>query len=348
LAAARAGGPGDPPQISENPVLLRVGHWNIEKGLAWERILDAFDTEPLRPVDQWSLNEVDIGMARSGNRNQIVELAGRLGYHWAFVPNYLELTKGPGPDAHAPGTNALGLHGVGLLSRWPLEEVHTADLHECFDYFRFAEEKRYGCRRLLFATVVHPRGCFVLATVHLEVRNTPACRLRQMAPALEAIPSGPCWLAGDWNTHTFRRGSVVRSAIELLRFLRTDPASMQASLLAPEGREPLLQRVRGAGFDLDPWNERVPTARQILARVEELDAVPGFLRGMLARTVRSRAPILRMRLDWIAARGPWRAAGPQAAWTGTALGPEGSAVSDHAPIGVVAAWTGNPVEPAAV
>ena len=46
-----------------------------------------------------------------------------------------------------------------------------------------------------------------------------------------------------------------------------------------------------------------------------------------------------MRLDWIAARGPW---GPApdvpAAWTAGDVGPEGVGASDHAAIGIEAAW----------
>jgi len=342
LRAIRTGAPARPPAASARPDSIRIAHWNIQQGKAWNALASTFEREPrLREADLITLNEVDIGMSRALNLNVAGELAERLGLHWAFVANYLELTKGPGPDRQAPGENRIGLHGLGILSRWPFEETGAGDLIECFDYFHFPEEKRYGRRRALWARIRHPRGPFILATTHLEVRNTPDCRARQIERALCAIPPGPAWFTGDWNTNTFRRRTLVQQAGEFLRLQRTPPDALDRELIEPWTREPLLDLVESAGFRFHEWNDSAPTARQVLSGVEELDRLP----ASIARAMRSRfhldGRVLRMRLDWISARGPWTPSSTtgDSVWTLTSAGPDGDSASDHAPIGCEAVWT---------
>jgi endonuclease/exonuclease/phosphatase family metal-dependent hydrolase len=319
---------------------LRLVHWNIEQGKAWDRLTSAIHSNPrLRDADLWTLNEVDVGTARSGNRHVIRDLADRLNLHWVFIPNYLELTKGLGDDRRAPGENSVGLHGIGLLSRWPLVDPESAQLPECFDYFGFPDEKRYGCRRVLWATVRHPRGNFRLATTHLEVRTGPRCRARQMAAALAALPDGPCWFAGDFNTHTFRRGGVIQAVQEFLRLQFTKPEEIDRQVLEAWEREPLFDHLVRGRFSFRPWNDSTPTAHQVLAGVEEMAILPAPVRSWVTRQLKLGERTLGMRLDWIAARGPWTPmTGAPAAWTAADVGPEGVAAADHAPIGIDAAW----------
>ena len=341
VTTIRSGGPhvDTPPS---DPRRLRLVHWNIEQGKAWDRIVQAIGSDPrLQRADLWSLNEVDIGAARSGNRDVIGDLAGLLGLHWVFVPSYLEVTKRLRDDRLAPGENAVGLHGTALLSRWPLIDPGTTPLPDCFDCFRFPKEKRYGSRRLLWATVRHPRGDFRLATAHLEVRASPRCRTRQMAAALASLPDGPCFFAGDWNTHTFRRGGFLQTAQEFLRLQSTKPDEIDRQLVETWEREPLFGHLQERGFAFRPWNDTSPTVREALAGVDELALIPAPVRPWVTRQLKLTTRILRMRLDWIAARGPWIPvpdAPAPAAWTATDLGPEGLAASDHAPIGVEAVW----------
>ncbi len=314
---------------------IRLVHWNIQQGRRLDRILEAIERHPrLRDADLWTLNEVDVGMARSGNLNIAAALGERLGLRWLFLANYLELTKGPGVDAHAPGENDLGLHGIALLSRWPFGEAASADLPECWNYFDFPEEKRYGCRRALWARIRHPAGDLTLATLHTEVRNRPACRDRQVAAALDRLPAGPCLLAGDFNTHTFHRGGLREQAAEFVRLARTPREEMGLQLLEPRGREPLLGRIERAGFHLEAWNDKTPTAKQVLSGVEELSRLPAWLGGPLRRRFDLESRVLRMRLDWIGVRGGFRLpAVSSPPWTLVEEGPEGSEASDHAPIG---------------
>jgi endonuclease/exonuclease/phosphatase family metal-dependent hydrolase len=339
IGQIRGGGPSIAP-VAGGAERVRLVHWNIEQGKRWDRIVAAALGDPqLRDADLWTLNEVDVGTARAGNRDVARELADALGLYWVYVANFFEFTKGPGADADAPGENAVGLHGIALLSRWPLDRPGAADLPDCFDYFRLPEEKRYGARRVLWATVRHPQGEFTLATAHFEVRNTPARRATQMAGTLASLPEGPCLLAGDWNTHTFRRGSFARSAAEFLRLQRTAREELDRQLVEPWDREPSLPMAERAGFDFRRWNDSVPTARQVLAGVEEMGNLPRAARRAIQTLFRLEARTLRMRLDWIAVRGPWTAApGGSGCWTRPDMGPEGSLASDHAPIGIDAVW----------
>lgn len=324
---------------SVDPDRLRFVHWNVEQGKAWEAIVAAIENDHrLRDADLWTLNEIDIGMARSGNRNVARDLANQLGLHWVSVPNYFEMTKGPGPDALAPGENEVGLHGSALFSRWPLVNPGSADLPECFDYFDFPEEKRYGCRRLLWATVKHPKGVFTLATTHLEVRASPTCRARQLEAALSALPEGDCLFAGDFNSHTFRRGGLLNVMREFLRLQRTRPEEIDRQLIEAWEREPLFDLLERNRFSYRKWNDASPTVREVLSGVDELSLLPRPVRKWMVKRFSLSGRVLRMRLDWIVARGPWMPAADKV-WTGHDLGPEGLRASDHAPIGVEAVWS---------
>jgi len=73
----------------------RIVAWNIERGTEFEGQLEVFRSHPyIREFDVLLLTECDIGMARSGNRAVAQELARELGLYYAFVPCYLNLTKG--------------------------------------------------------------------------------------------------------------------------------------------------------------------------------------------------------------------------------------------------------------
>jgi endonuclease/exonuclease/phosphatase family metal-dependent hydrolase len=98
---------------------VRVAHWNIERGLEYEALEAAFDSEEklialldpqefpagsdarkqileqaslLRGADVIVLNEVDWGLKRSGYRNVVAELASRFSLNYAFGVEFIELT----------------------------------------------------------------------------------------------------------------------------------------------------------------------------------------------------------------------------------------------------------------
>ncbi|TPW08241.1 MAG: Endonuclease/exonuclease/phosphatase, partial [bacterium] len=108
---------------------LSIVHWNIEKGKQLDRIIRRLRDEPrLRDADAWCFNEVDDGMARTGNRDLAAELARELSATGFFLPTYIECTKGLPGERDAPGENRLGLHGLAILTRRPVREVAVLEL----------------------------------------------------------------------------------------------------------------------------------------------------------------------------------------------------------------------------
>ena len=303
--------PSEPPPGAQG---LRFVQWNILKGIYFGGIVQALTEHPrLGRADILCLNEVDVGMARSANRHVAAQLADALGLHWAFVPSYLELTKGPGEDAQASGENESGLHGVALLTREKPLRLMALALPETFDYFSFSE-KRYGQRRALIASLP---GGLVVASVHLEVRGTPRDRARQIGALLDQLerfcaseasfgrPVKLVMLAGDFNTHTFPRGTFMRSVRGFLRLLLTPRAHLRGQLDEPwRGcREPLFDELRQAGFVWEDLNDRRPTAFSPITSVEESSPFPGPVRDLIAPIFGSDPRGLPLRLDWIAAKG---------------------------------------------
>ena len=69
------------------------------------------------------LTELDVGMARSGNRHTVRELARTMGAGYAFGVEYVELGLGDDREKawHAGESNAVGLHGNAILSKAPLD-----------------------------------------------------------------------------------------------------------------------------------------------------------------------------------------------------------------------------------
>lgn len=304
------GGPGQPAPNGR----LRIVHWNIERGKNLGAILHNFQSHPeLGDADVILLNEVDVGMARSGNRNTARDLAEALGLSWAFSPSYLELTKGIREELQAPGENEDSLHGLAILVRGDLRRVERVELPEIFDTFDFVE-KRYGARTGLLAQLGPEHGGLVLAAAHLEVRDTPHGRAVQLETLLNALddtldrwgtPDAPVLLAGDLNTHTFSRGSVLRNARAAGRLLATPLDKLAWQLAEPwrEGREPLFRVLENWGFSYRELNDRSPTVSIILRGLEEAERMPEFLRRWINRAAMLGERVLPMRLDWFAGRG---------------------------------------------
>jgi endonuclease/exonuclease/phosphatase family metal-dependent hydrolase len=129
-------------------------------------------------------------------------------------------------------TRYKGLHGVAILSRFPLENVRLVPFkHQPYDWFRsekkgasmiekgkrelssriFLEETlcevRRGGRTTLLAEITDPRlpeGRVTIAATHLENRTKPSQRRIQLKELLGGIENiaHPVVLAGDMNTST--------------------------------------------------------------------------------------------------------------------------------------------------
>ncbi len=253
---------------------LRVAHWNIQRGVEFDALKALLtsnvelakvtnserfepaskelaelmaEAEMLRAADVIVLNEVDIGMKRSGYRNVAAELATALGMNYAFGTQFVELSPiyltSKQRSAEKTETELLetisvdpqlykGLHGVAILSRFPLENVRLVPFsHQGYDWFAtekkgpsmiekgkrgiarqlFLEEVmrevRRGGRATLIAEIADdrlPSGRVTIVATHLENRTKPAHREKQLSELLETIKDipHPVVLTGDLNTST--------------------------------------------------------------------------------------------------------------------------------------------------
>ncbi|CAN5289577.1 hypothetical protein BH20ACI2_BH20ACI2_10120 [soil metagenome] len=244
------------PSILSSPVLgeyIRVAQWNIQRGLEFGAIQAIFESEErvaamldpvkfppgsearkemleqtamLRVADVIILNEVDWGLKRSDYRNIPEELAGLLGWNYAFGVEFVELSpvqrslqsETTDPTSLAEDIDIeryKGLHGTAILSRFPLENVRLIPFkNQPYDWFegekkgvsliekgrrklvkeifleKAMKEVRRGGRMMLIAEITDPRfpaGRATVVATHIESRTSPSNRRAQLNELLETI-----------------------------------------------------------------------------------------------------------------------------------------------------------------
>jgi hypothetical protein len=108
-------------------------------------------------------NELDWGMARSGNVHTAELLAGRLlKMNFAYGVEFMELTKGNQEEIRATPNmmNTVGYHGNVVISKWPILDAKIIRLHPLHDYLYKSKagwmdrsERRLGGRMALISTL---------------------------------------------------------------------------------------------------------------------------------------------------------------------------------------------------
>jgi len=334
LATVRRHTPRLPAGDAPDPARVMAVHWNIEHGNRYAQIAAALNDHPqLQAADLVLLNEVDLGMARSGNRDVAGDLAQVLGFHGAWAPLFLETTTGRDDDPAAAGQrgNQEALFGLAILARWPIGEVRVIELPSPAR-FQYDAEGMYGRYIALVAMIERPIEPFVAVTTHLEVHRTRAHRAAQMSVITQALvrEGRPVILAGDFNSHTFDRGRWWDPLLGGAVLAGWSEDAVRERLLNPDrgsARERSFDVLRAARFEWHALNDRRPTLRLRLQRLPETRGPLGWLGarvgGLMARAER-RA---QLRLDWFAGRG-WRQG--RGATVAGLDGPDGA--SDHAPI----------------
>jgi endonuclease/exonuclease/phosphatase family metal-dependent hydrolase len=333
LGTVHRGAPAAPPGPSE-PGRVRLVQWNIEHGNWYEQVERALLHHPdLVGADVLTLDEIDLGCARAGNRDVAADLAAALGLHRAWAPLFLETTVGRDDDPRmaAGRDNEEGLFGIAVLSRWPIGDVRLVELPSPREV-QFDLERMAGRHAALVVEILRPGAPFVAVAAHLEVHRTRAHRTAQVREIVRALAgeSRPVVLAGDFNTHTFDRGlwhSALHGASALL--LLPD-ALLRERLLRPDrgfAHEPLFDELRAGGFRWEPFVDFEPTLQLRYDRLEELEAFPVVVREAAERVLRWAVHRGALRLDWIVGRG----------WAGgsgrTVHGLDGPGrASDHAPV----------------
>ncbi|MDL2402107.1 endonuclease [Rhizobium mayense] len=252
------------------------------------------------------LCEVDRGMARTQNRDGIVELAGRLEEGYLYAVEFVELGLGDRTEqiVHAGEVNAEGFHGAALLSAAGMANPFLIRLDARGDWFDGAHgERRVGGTIALGAKIAVSGRWVTMVSVHLESHCDPELRGQEMTRMLEMIekiaPGEPAILGGDFNTSTAPFTKRRDDPAAWLEQLAREPER----LTLPERYEPLFEAARQAGYE---WQE-CNVAEKPTQRFAESNTRP------------------RAKLDWFFTRG-LEASLPQIV---EAVGQDGKPSSDH-------------------
>ncbi len=189
----------------------------------------------LRAADVIILNEVDWGMKRTEYRHIAADLAEHLGMNYAFGVQFVELSPvqlSQEPNHAGAVENEIlnlvkvdparykGLHGIAILSRFPLENVRLVPFkYQPYDWYKsekngvsilengrrkIAEkvflqktlrEVRRGGRATLLADIADarlPNGRVTIVATHVENRTKSANRVKQLNELLGIANSTVC------------------------------------------------------------------------------------------------------------------------------------------------------------
>ncbi len=174
--------------------------FNIEQGTRIKWIIPFLRLHPeMSGADIILANELDFGMARSGNLHITRELAQALKMNYAFGVEFVTV------NAYRNG-NEQGLHGNAILSRFPLERVRHVHLPIEYEWFYREGDSRLGTRMALLAQTKIGGKEVGVVCVHLENRASPEGRVRQFSYLLDEIDAHfgdlPVLIGGDMNTNT--------------------------------------------------------------------------------------------------------------------------------------------------
>lgn len=250
------------------------------------------------------LSEVDVGMARSGNRHTVRDLASAIDCGFVLGVEFAELGLGDEREMHwhAGRQNTYGYHANAIISRYPLFDPFLIRLDDGAHWFvdmATSDQRRIGFRNAVGAQIQLPASGAKLAVVstHFENRTSPQGRAEQCRRLIDSIDqmfgNCPVIIGGDFNTSA----------------LPTEAQALNAAFEQPEKFEPMFQLFRDAGFDWRSANTAEPTLRT------RPDGTP-------------QPPFTR--IDWFFTR---ELACKDAA-TIAALDSDGLAISDHDPIRV--------------
>jgi endonuclease/exonuclease/phosphatase family metal-dependent hydrolase len=340
VAEATAVGGGLTSAVDEGRGEIHALAWNLERGIQFEGIAQALARHPdLKDKDVLMLPELDHGMARSGNRFVAKELAEQLGLNYAFAPVYIALQKGSGVESEMAGENTLSIHGLAMMSPWPMANVHAVDLPNGKDKMS-GKEKRLGWLRALIADIEHPAGTFRAVTVHFDVHCSREHRRKQMRiilDHLDTLPSMPTLIGGDWNTTTFNAQTATRAILGYWRRVMMGIKNVAKNHFPHPDRyfeRGLFSDVESRGYDYKSLNELgVGTLHYHIESIEKntnlRDWVPEWCFKFIFWAARRVGGSVSVRLDWFAAKGLKIAPGTEPQTVGDLMTGDGIPLSDH-------------------
>ena len=298
LQAIEAGGSVEPGALAAKD-RLRVVAWNMER---CKYVAESVALVRTYGADVVLATEMDLGMARSGNRHTLADMAAGLGGAYVYGVEFAELGLGDRRETvwHAGEANNHGYHGNGIVAAGPLAHPALVRLDDGGVWFGGAgkpEQRRLGFRQAMVARLDGWKVPVWLVSAHLESRSDPSLRDEQIARLVDALDGvvgdEPVILGGDLNTVAV-------------------PHAGAAEIGAVFGRmgeiEPLFERMERAGYLWREVNTSDPTMR---ARPDGTPVAPF------------------PRIDWLFCRGLT----PVDPVTIPAVDSSGSAISDHEAVG---------------
>lgn len=326
--------------VSADTHAIRALAWNIERGNVFDGIVEALKThEQLKDKDILLLTELDYGMARSGNRFVAREIARELGLNYAFAPVYIALQKGSGVESEVAGDNTLSIHGLAMMSKWPMKNVHAVPLPNGKDKM-WGKEKRLGQLRAIVADIEYPTGAFRAVTVHLDAhcsREHRRMQMRLILDHLETLPQLPTLIGGDWNTTGFNSQSGTRAIFGYWRRVMMGPRNVALNHLPHPERyfeKPMFTDIENRGYNFRELNQLgTGTLHYDVASIEKntnlRDWVPEWCFPFIFWAAGRVGGIVHTRLDWFTGRGIALAAGTQPQTIGGLVDRDGVPLSDH-------------------
>ena len=244
--------PGRHPAYREQKAArLSVFSWNAER-LKYARPSQALLGSVLPDIAL--LTEVDIGMARSGNRHTVRDLAKHFDLGYVYALEFAELGLGDERESewHRGQRNEFGYHGNAILSRLPLTNMFAVRLDEgahWFVGFDDHDQRRIGFRNAVGARTVIDDQPLWCVSAHFENRATPEMRAAQARRLVEVLNeragSEPVVIGGDFNT------SALPTGQKALEDIFEDPSAL----------EPMFGVLRDAGFSWSSANTKEPSCR---------------------------------------------------------------------------------------
>lgn len=294
---------------------LRAVTWNIERGNRLDALRGFCAAEPaIVDADVVLLNEVDVGMARSGNRHVAREIADLFGFAWVFGNSYLCLSHGDARDGAPAGENELGLHGNAILSRWPIRRAECFSVAITKDKFE-SSEKRLGHKKALWAELETPLGTLPVVSVHLDPYASPEQRHAQMRDVLRMVErrglGRRVLMGGDLNTTTYDLESLPRLAANIAKKLVRGgfPHAIE-HYMRPHAlyERAMFDELAREGFAWDPFNDMASgTVRYEVGTFDSeskiKDHLPGIFADLLRWKLRPWNGVAPLKIDWFLGRG---------------------------------------------
>ncbi len=294
---------------------LRAVTWNIERGNRLDGIKSYIASIPeIMNTDVLLLNEVDIGMARSKNRNVAAEIGELLGFEHVFGNSYLCLDHGDVRDGAQEAENETGMHGNAILSRWPIRRAENFSVYVTKDKFE-SSERRLGHKKALWAEIETPFGLLPVLSVHLDPIASALHRVLQIEDVMKVVEGrklgARVLLGGDLNTTTYDLqgifGLMLNLGKKLFRggFPHAIHHYMHPFELYERG---VFETLRTHGFSWESLNNMgIGTTRYEVGTFDSeskvRDHLPEFAVRLLRHKLKPWNGVAHLKIDWFMGRG---------------------------------------------